>query len=148
MRSVLMTGGVGFLLVLVGVVEGVTAFWAAGAALILYAATHRSRRPEVASPPIEEPEPDPRAARPASARAATGAIDPADTEGLVRQMLAQYRSALLLRPQIAVNLDATQFAQAIGALQKRMALVPDGDVTLGPVDGFVDDGVPDPRRPA
>ncbi len=68
---------------------------------------------------------------PATVRFPANAEDPGT---LVRQMQAQGRYALLLRPQIAGNLDARQFAEAVDALQQAMALVPDGEVLLGRVD--------------
>jgi iron(II)-dependent oxidoreductase len=49
-------------------------------------------------------------------------------------MLAQGRYALLLRRQIAANLAEAQFRAALQALEEDMALVPDGDVVLGPID--------------
>jgi len=64
----------------------------------------------------------------------TRPADPADTASLVEQMLAQGRYALLLRPQIAVNLSDRQFQQARQALEAGMALVPDGEVVLGPCE--------------
>ncbi|MGW8256564.1 MAG: formylglycine-generating enzyme family protein [Thermoguttaceae bacterium] len=62
--------------------------------------------------------------------AASSAVNPNDPEALVEQMLAQGRFALLLRPQIVNNLDKTLFSRALGALEKSMALVPDGEVIL------------------
>jgi len=59
-------------------------------------------------------------------------LDPTDTEGLVRQMLEQGRYALLLRPQLAGHLGPEMFQQALQALAEGMALVPDGEVFLGP----------------
>jgi len=59
------------------------------------------------------------------------AIAAGDTAALVEEMLAQGRFALLLRPQIAANLDANYFRQALEALQENMALVPDGEIMLG-----------------
>jgi gamma-glutamyl hercynylcysteine S-oxide synthase len=57
-------------------------------------------------------------------------VDPNDIGALVEQMLAQDRYALLLRPQIAGNLDESQFGLALKVLGEFMALVPDGDVEL------------------
>jgi gamma-glutamyl hercynylcysteine S-oxide synthase len=57
-------------------------------------------------------------------------IEPGDIEGLVEQMLAQDRFALLLRPKIATNLSETNFGRALSALGEYMALVPDGQVQL------------------
>ncbi len=59
-------------------------------------------------------------------------IDPTDTEGLVGQMLEQGRYALLLRPQLAGHLTRQMFQQALKALTENMALVPEGEVFLGP----------------
>ena len=66
--------------------------------------------------------------------------DPADTDALVEEMLAQGRYALLLRPQIAATLSQEQFRRALAALEEDMALVPDGDVFLGPIDEVAEDG--------
>jgi iron(II)-dependent oxidoreductase len=68
------------------------------------------------------------------------ACDPDQAGALVSQMLAQGRYALLLRPQIAGNLDDEQFHRAIEALETEMALVPDGEVVVGPIDDALDDG--------
>jgi len=67
-------------------------------------------------------------------------VDPNDTDALVAQMLAQGRFALLLRPQISQKLDEAQFAQALDALERTMALVPDGEVVLGRIDEALEDG--------
>jgi iron(II)-dependent oxidoreductase len=74
------------------------------------------------------------------------ARDPDHADALVGQMLAQGRYALLLRPQIAGNLDDEQFHQAIEALETEMALVPDGEVVLGPIDDALDDGKLDEKE--
>jgi gamma-glutamyl hercynylcysteine S-oxide synthase len=57
-------------------------------------------------------------------------VDPNDIDALVEQMLVQDRYALLLRPQIAGNLNEAQFGQALSVLGECMALVPDGEVQL------------------
>lgn len=57
-------------------------------------------------------------------------IDPTDSNALVGQMLAQNRYALLLRRQLAENMNETHFAQALASLGEQMALVPDGEVAL------------------
>ena len=57
-----------------------------------------------------------------------------DPDSLVAQMLAQGRYALLLRPQVAGDLEQHQFEQTLEVLQNRMALVPDGTVVLGMAD--------------
>ena len=56
-------------------------------------------------------------------------------DALVEQMLAQGRYPLLLRPQIARGLKREQFQRALQALDEGMALVPDGEVVLGKIDG-------------
>lgn len=70
----------------------------------------------------------------------TPAADPRDLDALVEEMLAQGRYALLLRPQIAQSLSEEQFRRALAALEEDMALVPDGDVFLGPIDEGAEDG--------
>ncbi len=57
---------------------------------------------------------------------------PADIDSLVKQMLDEGRFALLLRPQIAGNLAAATLAVAQEELDRRMALVPDGEVKIEP----------------
>ena len=54
-----------------------------------------------------------------------------DPDSLVAQMLAQGRYSLLLRPQVAQDLERHQFEKALEVLQTSMALVPDGTVMLG-----------------
>lgn len=66
--------------------------------------------------------------------------DPTDIDALVEEMLAQGRYALLLRPQVAASLSQEQFQRALAALEEDMALVPDGDVFLGPIDDAAEDG--------
>ena len=68
------------------------------------------------------------------------AVDPTDTQGLVEEMLAQGRYALLLRKQVVSNLTDEQFGRAREALSESMALVPEGEVVLGPIDQALDDG--------
>jgi iron(II)-dependent oxidoreductase len=58
-------------------------------------------------------------------------IDAGDTDALVEQMVDQGRCALLLRPQIADTLCLEHFSRALHAFNGAMALVPDGEVTLG-----------------
>jgi gamma-glutamyl hercynylcysteine S-oxide synthase len=62
--------------------------------------------------------------------AAMALIDPSDSNALIAQMLGQGRFALLLRAQLAENLDEQQFGRALAALSEQMALVPDGEVAL------------------
>jgi gamma-glutamyl hercynylcysteine S-oxide synthase len=57
-------------------------------------------------------------------------IDPNNIDALVEQMLAQGRFVLLLRPQIARKLGNAHFSRSLRALEKSMALVPDGEVQL------------------
>ena len=66
--------------------------------------------------------------------------DPNDIDALVERMLAQGRYTLLLRPQIASNLNEEQLGRARAALEDQMALVPDGEVVLGSVDKALEDG--------
>jgi len=140
-QLVLLAGVCGVVLVIVGLLGHITTFWAAGAVLILFALVNWPRRSETMPSPIEPPRvaEQPRAVRPKPACDVSAPIDPADTSGLVRQMLAQHRYALLLRSQIAANLEEAQFVEALETLQKHMALVPDGEVTLGPADETTDD---------
>jgi iron(II)-dependent oxidoreductase len=64
-------------------------------------------------------------------------------------MLTDGRYALLLRPQIAENLEERQFQRASEALEAGMALVPDGEVVLpqmfygAEVDGLEDGDLTD-----
>ena len=80
------------------------------------------------------------APRPAASKASHAPVDSDDTDGLVGQMLAQGRFALLMRPQIASGLSESHFAGALAALEEAMALVPDGEVVLGNLDDALDDG--------
>jgi iron(II)-dependent oxidoreductase len=94
----------------------------------------RKKQPIAAAPaavgpvvkPVVKPPPEPK--------------DPNDADALVRQMLAQGRYALLLRPQIARDLNPKQLARAMETLEERMALVPHGEVVLGQIDVAFDDG--------
>jgi iron(II)-dependent oxidoreductase len=67
-------------------------------------------------------------------------LDPEDSGALVGQMLSQGRYALLLRPQIAGNLDPEQYRTCRETLEAKMALVPDGEVVLGRIDEALEDG--------
>lgn len=62
-------------------------------------------------------------------------IDPSDLGSLVDEMLRQSRYALLLRPQVISNLQSDQVKNAWQGLEHGMSLVPEGDVTLGTVEG-------------
>jgi iron(II)-dependent oxidoreductase len=88
----------------------------------------RKRAPAVPASGAVEAEVRPRAAP----------VDPTDSEALVEQMLAQGRYGLLLRPQIARNLNDAQLARARAALEEAMALVPEGEVVLGKIDEMLD----------
>ena len=78
---------------------------------------------------VTEAAPSPRPAKPADRPAPA---DPNDPNALVDEMLAQGRDALLLRPQITANLSPSQFRLVLASLNDNMALVPEGDVVLGP----------------
>jgi iron(II)-dependent oxidoreductase len=84
-----------------------------------------------------------------STEAATSDCD--NLRALVDGMLAEGRYALLLRPQIAVNLSAQGLGVAQETLDREMSLVPDGDVLLepqGPVaTSEKDRGDHEPERP-
>ena len=68
----------------------------------------------------------PLGSKPAVQRPATAS----DMESYIEMLFAQDRYMLLLRPQIADNLVAEARQQAIEALHRHMALVPDGEVWL------------------
>jgi iron(II)-dependent oxidoreductase len=72
--------------------------------------------------------------------------DPGDREGLVEEMLADGRYALLLRPQLAAQLQRDQFRRALGTLTEQMALVPEGEVVLGRIDAALDDRLLEPEE--
>lgn len=55
---------------------------------------------------------------------------PSDTEDLVELMLAQGRYALLLRPEVVLNLTEAQYERALVALEEEMALIPQGEVAI------------------
>jgi len=116
--------------------HGLAAAGAAGLVLVCarVALGRRSRTPEPSvhapSPPVPLPA-DPPRRKPA---------DPQDPNGFVDELLAQGRYALLLRPQIAGRLDDLQFQQALRALAEGMALVPDGEVLLEPLQRGLWDG--------
>ncbi len=110
----------------------------AGACALCYVAfrTGLLWRSRETAPAVEEVEPMivPEAA------AVRHPADPDDPASLVRQMLAQERFALLLRPQIAASLASEASLEALQRLQEAMALVPDGEVVLGDIDAALDDG--------
>lgn len=93
---------------------------------------HRRAAQAPAAPPSAPRLPFPPTPRPP--------VDPNDLNAVVQQMLAQGRYALLLRPQIARNLDERRFQQTLAQLQDGMALVPDGEVVLGQLDDALEDG--------
>ena len=74
------------------------------------------------------------------------ATDPANTAGLIEQMLEQGRFALLLRPRVVGNMTPKQHRCAMGMLEDAMSLVPDGEVVLGGFDDALDDGGSDNRE--
>ncbi|MGQ9576871.1 MAG: formylglycine-generating enzyme family protein, partial [Thermoguttaceae bacterium] len=81
-------------------------------------------------PAVPVPEPNPPPVEAPRRRA----VPPGDTAGLIETMLAQGRYALLLRPQIASELAEQQFRRALEALASGMALVPEGEVVLAPIE--------------
>jgi iron(II)-dependent oxidoreductase len=68
--------------------------------------------------------------------------DPTDTASLIENMLLEGRFALLLRPQIAAQLDEDQFQRALACLEDAMALVPDGEVVVGQIEAEPEDERP------
>ena len=60
------------------------------------------------------------------------AAEPTDPHQLAEQMLEKGRCALLLRPQIAKNLDPAQLRRAVEAFDRDMSVVPAGEVLLEP----------------
>ena len=50
----------------------------------------------------------------------------------VDTLMSEGRFALLLRPQIAVNLSPELLAHCAGRLERQMTLIPEGDVLLEP----------------
>ena len=60
----------------------------------------------------------------------TMSADPSDIGELVQQMLAQSRYAILLRKQVVGHLTPENFRRTTDALQRTMALVPEGGVVL------------------
>lgn len=143
MKTVLETG------IFLAVILGLGWLWAhptvaAGLAIgfgyMLYRRAFRKRR---ASKKPDAPSDAPAdAPKPAVSRSAEPAA-PNGVGGLVERMLSQKRFALLLRPQIAQNLTKEQLALAKDALEDVMALVPDGEVTLGSPDEAPDDAGPE-----
>jgi iron(II)-dependent oxidoreductase len=114
-----------------------TGYWLAGltlaaGALCVLAIRNPHWRPnfpwrtKVAEEPTKQTEEwiAPPAPRPPTARRA------AANDSLVEQMIAQGREALLLRPQIAANLNDTDLASAQVALDESMAIVPQGVVMM------------------
>jgi iron(II)-dependent oxidoreductase len=66
-------------------------------------------------------------------------LDPNDLSSLVEGMLERRRYALLLRRQLVSNLTPRQFQRARDDLERQMALVPAGNVSLGPSHGAAAD---------
>jgi formylglycine-generating enzyme required for sulfatase activity len=83
----------------------------------------QSASDEVMSP-MEDWSPPKDCPRPPTARRT------AANDGLVEQMIAHGREALLLRPQIAANLTDSDLAAAQVALDEAMAIVPQGIVNM------------------
>ncbi|HBO44651.1 MAG TPA: hypothetical protein DD670_12110 [Planctomycetaceae bacterium] len=146
-RQAVLLGSLGIAFVAAGALGEYPLLWLVGAVLMVAAGVVAPRRDAMPSKPVGELSPDEKgpARRPMPACRSTDECDADDLQSVVDQMLAQGRYTLLLRPQIATNLSESQFARAIGALQTHMALVPDGEVTLGPVDDAFNDGPPDAR---
>lgn len=99
-----------------------------GAAGLTFAAT---RFLNTRQSPAAARRPAPTARTSAAPVAASCRETPDDTAALAQQMLAQGRYALLLRPEIAPNLDQQQLRAAAEAMEEAMALVPAGEVALG-----------------
>ena len=114
--------------------------------LILPLGLHKRRRRR--TPPDPPPEEADAAATPTSVDVSEQAPDPEDTDVLIEQMLSRGRFALLLRPQIASNLDDRQLHRALEALAEDMALVPDGEVVLGRSDELPEEGTPEEAETA
>jgi iron(II)-dependent oxidoreductase len=87
-------------------------------------------RPRRAAAPANAPQP---VAAPAAIHPRT-AVAPEDTEGLVEQMLAQGRYALMLRPKVVNNLSTPHRDRTRDELTEQMAFVPAGEVGLGPAE--------------
>ena len=85
------------------------------------ASSRRQLLPLPDSQPEEEPSPEPQ-----------DMVLPADGESgeLVRELMRSHRYALLLRPQIAPNLDEAEMEIAQEALDDSMSIVPAGEVVL------------------
>ncbi len=98
-------------------------------------------RDEPPPPPPPRPRPE-REPRPQAVPQAAPAYDADDPAYLAQRMLQQQRHALLLRPQIAANLQKSQLRAAMLALDEAMGIVPEGDVLLQSwrSHGSADDG--------
>lgn len=118
----------------------VAAGWAVGLGYLLCRRAFRKRRATEEPSPAPAEKPQPAHVHPANP------TDPNDVAGLVERMLSQGRFALLLRPQVARNLTEEQLARARAALEKAMALVPDGEVMLDEPDEATDDLEPGVER--
>ncbi|NLX99555.1 MAG: formylglycine-generating enzyme family protein [Rhodopirellula sp.] len=105
---------------------------AAGTAYVVLRTLSRTRRTVRRQKPT--------LAQPARGRPSRQQADPNDLGAVVRQMLEQGRYALLLRPQIAHNLNEDDFDRTLDLLHGAMSLVPDGEVVLGQIDDALDDG--------
>ncbi len=76
-------------------------------------------------------------------RASDGDSPQGNVRGLVDSLMSDGRYTLLLRPQIASNLDAELLAGASEQLDRQMALVPDGEVALEPTLPGIDPSAAD-----
>lgn len=65
-----------------------------------------------------------------------------EPDHLAQQLLRQGRYALLLRPQVAENLDAEHLREAMRGLDETMGIVPEGDVLLQSWQTVVDNSDP------
>jgi len=98
------------------------------------------RRTSRASMPPKAPAAPAVAPTPIAHQEPRAPVAPEDTEGLVEQMLAQGRYALMLRPQVVGNLSAAHRERTRDELTEQMAFVPAGEVELGPWDEHALDG--------
>jgi iron(II)-dependent oxidoreductase len=138
-RTLYWVGLASLLALAAGLVDHSVPLGALGLAGLVGLALRRRRRqfeaevaPELPmpNPPAVDEEPDPPARH----------VAPTDIDGLVGEMLKQDRYALLLRRQLVGNLRPNQRRAAREALEQHMALVPEGEVSLGGGDDGSGDG--------
>ena len=105
-QHVLLVGGAGVVFIVAGLFSQIPVIWLTGIVLILFVIATLPRHVRIKRLLIEEPPPEEKgsAPRPISAVASPDVAEEGKVGGLVDQMLAQHRYALLLRPQIATNL--------------------------------------------